>query len=270
MSCISLSASDRQRGARALADCPNREISARDRWLPGTGGQIAGSLGGFIARHRKSEGYPAASEGQTVNLLAYAFGGSNPSLHQLRISRYPAALPATGATQAGLPARGSSMLETVAFQATSAGSIPVSRSTIASRRQAPPRTICSRSSVGGTSLVRRVRWFDSIRDTISNFRLLSRASERHNHGQGKVQAHQTHVNVGTIGHVDHSKTTLTAAADERWARSVLASSRRDSIDAAPEEKARDHDLDGARGYESPTRHYAHVDCPGHADYVKNL
>ncbi len=81
-----------------------------------------------------------------------------------------------------------------------------------------------------------------------------------------------HVNVGTIGHIDHGKTTLTAAITMRQAAKSLADSVAfDQIDNAPEEKARGITIATShQEYESPTRHYAHVDCPGHADYVKNM
>ncbi|NNF42308.1 MAG: elongation factor Tu [Phycisphaerales bacterium] len=81
-----------------------------------------------------------------------------------------------------------------------------------------------------------------------------------------------HVNVGTIGHIDHGKTTLTAAITMRQAAKSLASARAfDQIDNAPEEKARGITIATShQEYESETRHYAHVDCPGHADYVKNM
>ena len=81
-----------------------------------------------------------------------------------------------------------------------------------------------------------------------------------------------HVNVGTIGHVDHGKTTLTAAITKVSAARGLASYRdMDSIDNAPEEKARGVTIAIAHvEYETETRHYAHVDCPGHADYIKNM
>src|SRR5437870_72943 len=90
--------------------------------------------------------------------------------------------------------------------------------------------------------------------------------------KGKFQRNKPHVNVGTIGHVDHGKTTLTAALTkvgaERFGGEFKAY---DQIDAAPEEKARGITISTAHvEYESPTRHYAHVDCPGHADYVKNM
>ncbi|MFN4299312.1 MAG: elongation factor Tu [Thermaurantimonas sp.] len=81
-----------------------------------------------------------------------------------------------------------------------------------------------------------------------------------------------HVNVGTIGHVDHGKTTLTAAITKVLAERGLAQARSfDSIDNAPEEKERGITINTAHvEYETDKRHYAHVDCPGHADYVKNM
>ena len=81
-----------------------------------------------------------------------------------------------------------------------------------------------------------------------------------------------HVNVGTIGHIDHGKTTLTAAITKHQAGKGLGSFVPfDQIDKAPEEKARGITIATAHvEYETPTRHYAHVDCPGHADYIKNM
>src|SRR6201993_4914934 len=81
-----------------------------------------------------------------------------------------------------------------------------------------------------------------------------------------------HVNVGTIGHVDHGKTTLTAAITSVLAKKGMAEMRAyDSIDNAPEEKERGITINTAHvEYQSDKRHYAHVDCPGHADYVKNM
>jgi elongation factor Tu len=83
---------------------------------------------------------------------------------------------------------------------------------------------------------------------------------------------KVHMNVGTIGHVDHGKTTLTAALCTYSAKSGNAKARKyDEIDAAPEEKARGITINTAHvEYETVPRHYAHVDCPGHADYVKNM
>jgi len=86
------------------------------------------------------------------------------------------------------------------------------------------------------------------------------------------QRTKPHVNVGTIGHVDHGKTTLTAAITTVLAKTGKAQARAyDQIDAAPEEKERGITISTAHvEYESDKRHYAHVDCPGHADYVKNM
>ncbi len=90
--------------------------------------------------------------------------------------------------------------------------------------------------------------------------------------KGKFERTKPHVNVGTIGHVDHGKTTLTAALTKIGAERFGGEFKDySSIDAAPEEKARGITISTAHvEYESPTRHYAHVDCPGHADYVKNM
>jgi elongation factor Tu len=88
----------------------------------------------------------------------------------------------------------------------------------------------------------------------------------------KFERTKPHVNVGTIGHVDHGKTTLTAAITQRQAKKGLADfTPFDQIDKAPEERERGITIATAHvEYQTPTRHYAHVDCPGHADYVKNM
>jgi elongation factor Tu len=88
----------------------------------------------------------------------------------------------------------------------------------------------------------------------------------------KFDRSKTHVNVGTIGHVDHGKTTLTAAITTVLSKTGGAKARAyDSIDNAPEEKARGITINTAHvEYQSAKRHYAHVDCPGHADYIKNM
>ena len=88
----------------------------------------------------------------------------------------------------------------------------------------------------------------------------------------KFERNKPHVNVGTIGHVDHGKTTLTAAISMTLAEaSGGASQSYEEIDSAPEEKARGITINTAHiEYETANRHYAHVDCPGHADYVKNM
>jgi elongation factor Tu len=90
--------------------------------------------------------------------------------------------------------------------------------------------------------------------------------------KGKFERTKPHVNVGTIGHVDHGKTTLTAAITTILAAKFGGEAKRyDEIDAAPEEKARGITINTAHvEYETANRHYAHVDCPGHADYVKNM
>ncbi|MBD2542800.1 elongation factor Tu [Planktothricoides raciborskii] len=90
--------------------------------------------------------------------------------------------------------------------------------------------------------------------------------------RAKFERTKPHVNIGTIGHVDHGKTTLTAAITMTLAALGQAKARKyDDIDAAPEEKARGITINTAHvEYETTTRHYAHVDCPGHADYVKNM
>ena len=90
--------------------------------------------------------------------------------------------------------------------------------------------------------------------------------------KGKFERTKPHVNVGTIGHVDHGKTTLTAAITTILAKKFGGEAKAyDQIDAAPEEKARGITINTAHvEYETANRHYAHVDCPGHADYVKNM
>ena len=88
----------------------------------------------------------------------------------------------------------------------------------------------------------------------------------------KFERTKPHVNIGTIGHVDHGKTTLTAAITRRLAAAGGAEAKAyDQIDSAPEERARGITINTAHvEYETESRHYAHVDCPGHADYVKNM
>ena len=88
----------------------------------------------------------------------------------------------------------------------------------------------------------------------------------------KFQRNKPHLNVGTIGHVDHGKTTLTAALTTILAKEHGGEARAyDQIDNAPEEKARGITINTSHvEYETAARHYAHVDCPGHADYVKNM
>ena len=92
-------------------------------------------------------------------------------------------------------------------------------------------------------------------------------------GKQKFERTKPHVNVGTIGHIDHGKTTLTAAITKVLAEQGTNTEERDfaSIDNAPEEKQRGITINTAHvEYETANRHYAHVDCPGHADYIKNM
>ena len=84
----------------------------------------------------------------------------------------------------------------------------------------------------------------------------------------KYDRSKPHVNIGTIGHVDHGKTTLTAAISKLFSKNFMDYS---AIDSAPEERERGITINTAHvEYETEKRHYAHVDCPGHADYVKNM
>ena len=88
----------------------------------------------------------------------------------------------------------------------------------------------------------------------------------------QFERNKPHVNIGTIGHVDHGKTTLTAAITNYLASKGLAKAKNIAdIDNAPEEKARGVTINVShQEYETVNRHYAHVDCPGHADYIKNM
>ena len=88
----------------------------------------------------------------------------------------------------------------------------------------------------------------------------------------KSERTKPHVNIGTIGHVDHGKTTLTAAITATLSLDGSSTAKAyDEIDGAPEERARGITINTAHvEYQTETRHYAHVDCPGHADYVKNM
>lgn len=91
-------------------------------------------------------------------------------------------------------------------------------------------------------------------------------------GKAKFERNKPHVNIGTIGHVDHGKTTLTAAITTYLAKVGGATAMAyDAIDKAPEERERGITINTSHvEYETANRHYAHVDCPGHADYVKNM
>src|SRR4030043_639711 len=89
---------------------------------------------------------------------------------------------------------------------------------------------------------------------------------------GKYERNKPHVNIGTIGHVDHGKTTLTAAITSVLAKEGKAQKKAfDEIDNAPEEKERGITIATSHvEYDTDKRHYAHIDCPGHADYIKNM
>ncbi len=122
--------------------------------------------------------------------------------------------------------------------------------------------------------------FNSSSDDAPGFSPLhdKRTSQSHaqqnlpNMAKEAFQRNKPHVNIGTIGHVDHGKTTLTAAITSTLATKGFAEAKKyDEIDAAPEEKARGITINTAHvEYQTDNRHYAHVDCPGHADYVKNM
>src|SRR3954470_22044650 len=122
-------------------------------------------------------------------------------------------------------------------------------------------------SLGKGEVARSIR----AMGTIHRFQFFSLDQER-KMAKGKFERTKPHVNVGTIGHVDHGKTTLTAAITTVLSKKFGGEAKAyDQIDAAPEEKARGITINTAHvEYETSKRHYAHVDCPGHADYVKNM
>src|SRR5690606_18721570 len=145
----------------------------------------------------------------------------------------------------------------------------------------PRAARCSRCSSTTTTPCRKTSRTRSRRNTHDGvaggappYQPVGRGSPRHHRtkqeaimAKAKFERTKPHVNVGTIGHVDHGKTTLTAAITKYFGEFKAY----DQIDAAPEEKARGITISTAHvEYETAKRHYAHVDCPGHADYVKNM
>ncbi len=112
--------------------------------------------------------------------------------------------------------------------------------------------------------------YNSLRETYKKVLIFRRRNKEM--AKGKFERNKPHVNIGTIGHVDHGKTTLTAAITSVLAKYGQAEATKyDEIDKAPEEKERGITINTAHvEYETDKRHYAHVDCPGHADYVKNM
>ncbi len=132
------------------------------------------------------------------------------------------------------------------------------------------QNICSRSSG-----VERILGKDEVGGSIppASSRATTKSLRKHNiMAKESFQRNKPHVNIGTIGHVDHGKTTLTAAITNTLAEKGLAQKKSYAdIDAAPEERERGITINTAHvEYETTKRHYAHVDCPGHADYVKNM
>src|SRR5690606_38850364 len=175
----------------------------------------------------------------------------------------------------------------LAFQASYVGSIPITRSRLPSRalysgelQSSCPCGSVVEHSLGKGEVTRSIRvmgtsyhfcilrFFRSFQHSALFHRQESTAMAKE-----KFERTKPHVNVGTIGHVDHGKTTLTAAITTVLAKAFGSGEAKgyDQIDAAPEEKARGITINTSHvEYETQTRHYAHVDCPGHADYVKNM
>ena len=185
--------------------------------------------------------FQSGQMGQTVNLLAFAFGGSNPSLPTQRCGN-------------------SSVDRALAFQAGGRGF----------ESRFPLK--CCYSSVVEHFLGKEEVPSSNLGN--SSF-LLKNSFIKTNKAMAKEHFERTkpHVNIGTIGHVDHGKTTLTAAITKVLAEKGFSDEVKsfDQIDNAPEEKERGITINTAHvEYETAKRHYAHVDCPGHADYVKNM
>ena len=183
--------------------------------------------------------YQSGQLGQTVNLLAYAFVGSNPALPTFFLE---------------LNCGSSSVGRASAFQAEGRGFEP--RLPLFSQCSSGVERFLGKEEVMSSNLIT-----GSI--FTLNFNIMAKETFKRD---------KPHVNIGTIGHVDHGKTTLTAAITKVLAERGLSEVRSfDSIDNAPEEKERGITINTSHiEYQTETRHYAHVDCPGHADYVKNM
>ena len=146
----------------------------------------------------------------------------------------------------------------------------------ARRRCSATRPACARSTQGRATYTMEFKHYaeapKNVAESIINQKAAALISRGTIMAKGKFERTKPHVNVGTIGHVDHGKTTLTAAMTLVLSKKFGGEARAyDQIDNAPEEKARGITINTAHvEYETSKRHYAHVDCPGHADYVKNM
>src|SRR5213593_2626404 len=220
--------------------------------------------------------YPSGQRGQTVNLLADAFGGSNPPLPTN---------PQGAGTMSGRLRGNSSAVERQPSKLGVAGSNPVSRSTrssASSRREGTRVGIRAHVAQSAERVLGKDEVSGSSPDmgSISTMTRISYdmfavsvAEEVSSMAKQKFDRSKPHVNVGTIGHIDHGKTTLTSAITKVLHMKIGTVAVRDfgTIDNAPEEKARGITIATAHvEYETKNRHYAHVDCPGHADYIKNM
>ena len=143
----------------------------------------------------------------------------------------------------------------------------VTRPTCARRPRVAPRSPCS------STVTRKRRQSIASEIIVGGTGLVGRRRIGGKNGKQKFERTKPHVNVGTIGHIDHGKTTLTAAITKVLAEqgTNTTATSFDEIDNAPEERQRGITINTAHvEYETENRHYAHVDCPGHADYIKNM
>ncbi|KAK8749078.1 hypothetical protein OTU49_015662 [Cherax quadricarinatus] len=135
------------------------------------------------------------------------------------------------------------------------------------------RVLLSLSSAGFTQNLQTFCYRSSTLASLTRSRITPALVQTRNYAEKKVyQRDKPHCNIGTIGHVDHGKTTLTAAITKVLSDKSLAELKRyEDIDKAPQEKARGITINLAHiEYNTENRHYGHTDCPGHADYVKNM